>query len=66
MNPYFQILASIANEAGAEVIGFGEDSNADVVSMVTRIPVRKVAQSEGQLLLKMQNFVSLMIKIIPV
>jgi ATP-dependent Clp protease ATP-binding subunit ClpC len=31
-----------------------EDSIADVVSMVTRIPVRKVAESEGQKLLKMK------------
>ena len=35
-----------------------EDSIADVVSMVTRIPVRKVAQSEGQKLLKMKNEMS--------
>ena len=35
-----------------------EDSIADVVSMVTRIPVRKVAQSEGQKLLKMKDEMS--------
>ena len=35
-----------------------EDSIADVVSMVTRIPVRKVAQSEGQKLLKMKDEIS--------
>jgi len=31
-----------------------EDGIADVVSMITRIPVRKVAESEGQKLLKMK------------
>ena len=35
-------------------IRVSEDSIADVVSMVTRIPVRKVAESEGQKLLKMK------------
>ena len=42
------------NEA-SNPIRVTEDSIADVVSMVTRIPVRKVAQSEGQKLLKMQD-----------
>ena len=35
-----------------------EDSIADVVSMITRIPVRKVAESEGQKLLKMKDEMS--------
>ncbi|MEA1881683.1 MAG: ATP-dependent Clp protease ATP-binding subunit [Candidatus Marinimicrobia bacterium] len=35
-----------------------EDSIAEVVSMVTRIPVRKVAQTEGQKLLKMKEEMS--------
>ncbi|MBC8345383.1 MAG: ATP-dependent Clp protease ATP-binding subunit [Candidatus Marinimicrobia bacterium] len=42
------------NEA-SNPIRVTEDSIADVVSMVTRIPVRKVAQSEGQKLLKMKD-----------
>ena len=35
-----------------------EDSIADVVSMITRIPVRKVAEPEGQKLLKMKTEMS--------
>ena len=35
-----------------------EDNIADVVSMVTRIPVRKVAESEGLKLLKMNDEIS--------
>jgi len=35
-----------------------EDSIADVVSMVTRIPIQRVAESEGQKLLKMKNKMS--------
>ena len=35
-----------------------EDSIADVVSMVTRIPIKRVAESEGQKLLKMKNKMS--------
>ena len=35
-----------------------EENIADVVSMITRIPVRKVAESEGQKLLKMKTEMS--------
>jgi len=39
-------------------IKVSEDNIADVVSMITRIPVRKVAESEGQKLLKMNTEMS--------
>ena len=39
-------------------IKVSEDNIADVVSMITRIPVRKVAESEGQKLLKMKTEMS--------
>ncbi len=45
------------NEA-SNPIRVTEDNIADVVSMVTRIPVRKVAQSEGKKLLKMNDEIS--------
>ena len=45
------------NEA-SNPIRVTEDNIADVVSMVTRIPVRKVAQSEGLKLLKMNDEIS--------
>ena len=41
-------------DAASDPIRVSEASIADVVSMVTRIPVRKVAESEGQKLLKMK------------
>ena len=45
------------NEA-SNPIRVTEDNIADVVSMVTRIPVRKVAESEGLKLLKMNDEIS--------
>ena len=39
-------------------IKVSEDNIADVVSMITRIPVRKVAETEGQKLLKMNTEMS--------
>ena len=39
-------------------IKVSEENIADVVSMITRIPVRKVAESEGQKLLKMKTEMS--------
>ena len=39
-------------------IKVSEDNIADVVSMITRIPVRKVVESEGQKLLKMNTEMS--------
>ena len=46
-----------ANEA-SNPINVTEENIADVVSMITRIPVRKVAESEGQKLLKMKTEMS--------
>ena len=39
-------------------IQVNEDDIAEVVSMVTRIPVRRVAESEGQKLLKIKDEIS--------
>ena len=46
-----------ASEA-SNPINVTEENIADVVSMITRIPVRKVAESEGQKLLKMKSEMS--------
>ena len=45
-------------EEASNPIKVTEDNIADVVSMITRIPVRKVAESEGQKLLKMKTEMS--------